>query len=125
MPKTEPTVIFQDRICRVTARPDVWGAKEGEGEYAPGAYEVTDAEGSGFLQSILYQRRPLKVAGANGVTMEALIAVCIDRLEAFQESPFASPDNAEAIKHLQAANEALGRRIKDRVERGVHGTYGK
>lgn len=35
-----------------------------------------------------FQNGPIKEVGVNGVTQEALIAICIDRLRSFQEGPF-------------------------------------
>jgi hypothetical protein len=59
--------------------------------------------------------------GVNGVTLEALMTVCIDRLGKFQEGPFASTYNAEALVHLTAARSALHKRTTDRIARDVEG----
>lgn len=59
--------------------------------------------------------------GVNGVTQEALLEVCADRLRSFQAGPFASEDNAEALEHIELAIKALHRRTERRVARGVEG----
>lgn len=75
-----------------------------------------------FQVRLRFQNGPIKEAGVNGITHEALLAVLIDRLEGFQTGKFACADNAEALTHLKAAVEALHRRTKARVARGVEGT---
>lgn len=72
---------------------------------------------------ILFQNGPIHESGVNGITQEALIAVCIDRLEAFQAGPFACIDNAVALVHLRAAQEMLLYRTRSRMARGVEGTH--
>jgi hypothetical protein len=54
-------------------------------------------------QSILFQNGPIAEAGVNGITHEALLAILIDRLEAFQRGAFANDYNAVALAHLQSA----------------------
>src|SRR5580700_7051109 len=48
-----------------------------------------------------FQNGPIKEAGVNGVTQEALLAIVIDRLRSFQAGPFASDYNAMALDHCQ------------------------
>jgi hypothetical protein len=66
----------------------------------------------------------------NGFSMEALIAVLVDRLKGFQgmntsltgvAAPFACRDNACALTHLEEALQWLRKRTLDRVARGVEG----
>ena len=75
----------------------------------------------GPLTLISFQNGPVKEAGYNGGTVEALIAVAMDRMHGFQTGPFAGDDNQEALEHLAAAMECLHRRTVDRVKRGVEG----
>lgn len=87
-------------------------------------YDIAfDRDNNGYIstQRIEFQRGPVKEVGVNGITNEALIAIVIDRLKGAQEGPFASADNADAIMHLEAASEALARRTRDRMARGVEG----
>lgn len=52
--------------------------------------------------------------GVNGVTLEALLAVCHDRLACFQAGPHACDHNAEALAHIDKALEALKDRTRER-----------
>lgn len=58
---------------------------------------------------------------ANGITVEALIAVCIDRVIEWQKGPFACVDNEDALKALRTALDCCQERTRDRVKRGVKG----
>ena len=59
----------------------------------------------------------------NGAFVEDIIAAAIGRLEYYQRSRFNCEPNAEAIRHLKAALEALESRTKDREARAVEGTH--
>lgn len=95
---------------------------------------VTDSPGDGganheYLAAmprmafgIRFQKGPLKENEPNGLTHEALLAILIDRLEAFQAGPFKNPYNQTALEHLRGALAALKARTTERVERGVEGT---
>jgi hypothetical protein len=78
-----------------------------------------------FGFSILFQNGPIKEAGVNGVTQEALLAVVIDRLAAFQAGPFPSDENAAALGYCELALKALHTRTRERLARGVEGTMTK
>lgn len=71
---------------------------------------------------IEFQKGPIAEAGVNGVSLEALLGIGIDRLEGFQSGPFACEANADALAHLVAALNTLKSRTAARVERGVEGT---
>lgn len=58
---------------------------------------------------------------ANGITNEAVLAVVLDRLMAFQSGPFACDDNRDALAHVDAALGCLHRRTRARQARGVEG----
>lgn len=70
---------------------------------------------------ISFQKGPIAEVGINGVTQEALIAVCIDRLRSFQAGPFACRENAIALTKLEEAMHWLQQRTLDRMRRGVEG----
>ena len=72
-------------------------------------------------QEVLFQNGPIKEAGVNGVTQEALLAIVIDRLECFQAGPFASEYNAKALQYARYALEYLQLRTRDRIRRDVEG----
>lgn len=71
--------------------------------------------------TVHFQHGPIKECGVNGITNEVLLALVIDRLEGAQTGPFASDDNATAIRACRDASEALAKRTRDRIARGVEG----
>ena len=73
-------------------------------------------------QTIRFQRGPVKEAGFNGITNEALIAVVIDRLQGFNDGPFRCRENSLAITNLEQALHWLNHRTMERMTRGVEGT---
>jgi hypothetical protein len=80
--------------------------------------------GVGF--AISWQNGPLgRDAGRkapNGAFVEDVIRAALDRLEYYQQSPFASHYNAAAIDHLKTAVHVLNARTADREARQVEGT---
>lgn len=74
---------------------------------------------------IRFQNGPIAEAGVNGLTLEALLAILIDRMEGFQGGPYASADNQEALDAMRTAQTALQRRTLARMARGVEGTHEK
>lgn len=71
---------------------------------------------------ISFQNGPIAEAGVNGISQEALLAICIDRLECFQAGPYACDDNANALHDLKNALGWLQNRTRQRLARGVEGT---
>lgn len=59
----------------------------------------------------------------NGCFVETVIAAARQRLEHYQDSPFACDANATAIESLNIALEALDLGTTDRERRGVEGTH--
>lgn len=57
--------------------------------------------------SIVFQNEKPAAHGLVGITMESLMAVCIDRLTDFQAGPFPCDENAIAKEHLEKAMAAL------------------
>ena len=57
----------------------------------------------------------------NGITNEALLAIVIDRLTAFQAGPFSCIENSEALVGLTRALRALQRRTSRRITQGTEG----
>ncbi len=74
---------------------------------------------------ISFQNGPIKEAGVNGITGEALLAIQIDRLRSFQGGPFSCRENAIALTHCEEALMWLQRRTVARIKRGVEGTNEK
>lgn len=73
------------------------------------------------LWHLSFQNGPIAEHGVNGITQEALLAIVADRLQSFQAGPFANEYNAKALEHVQAAQEALLSRTRERMARGVEG----
>ncbi len=92
-----------------------------------GAYGTThegDCEAArqvvGFVQ---FQRGPRNAPDSvPGVVEGAVLAILIDRLEAFQAGPYPSEENAAALDHLKAALAKMKERADKRAARGVLGT---
>lgn len=83
------------------------------------------AHAGGNALEITFQNGPIKEAGQNGVTNEALLSVLIDRMRGFQAGPYACGENANALRHLADALGWLLARTKARIDRGVEGTHAK
>ena len=72
---------------------------------------------------IEFQNGPIAEFGVNGVTQEALLAIVIDRLSAFQAGPYACVENHAALHHCLKALDCLQQRTRARMARGVEGTH--
>lgn len=72
-------------------------------------------------QDIWFQQGPIQEVGVNGTSNEALLAIVLDRLECFQAGPYACEENELARLSVVAALEALLRRTRARLARGVEG----
>ncbi|HEY4365877.1 MAG TPA: hypothetical protein VGN07_01475 [Steroidobacteraceae bacterium] len=70
-----------------------------------------------------FQIGPIAEAGVNGITHEVLLAVLVDRLQAFQKGPYACRENALALTKIEEAQHWLHHRTKARMDRGVEGTH--
>jgi hypothetical protein len=92
---------------------------------APNDYKITNSKTTQYLSTLHFQEGAIKDVGVNGIFMEDLINICIDRLEHYQKSDFACKENMYAIHHLNLALEFLNKRTNDRIKRGVQGTYKK
>lgn len=73
--------------------------------------------------TILFQNGPIAEVGVNGVTHEALLAILIDRLAAFQAGPYVCEENRQALVMLKQALWWLKERTQARMARGVEGTH--
>jgi hypothetical protein len=72
--------------------------------------------------TILFQNGTIPEMGVNGVTIEALLAICIDRLECFQAGPANCNENAWALEKCREALSRLHQRTQNRRKQGVEGT---
>lgn len=87
----------------------------------------TDVEGHEYqilagasVQHLNFQRGPVKEAGLNGATNEAMLAILVHRLQ-FLNGKFPCRENSLAITKLQEAQMWLNARTADRQARGVEG----
>lgn len=60
-----------------------------------------------------------------GVLDTDLLEIVRDRLIGFQSGEFATEYNAKALEHIELALMYMNRRVEDRIERNVLGTYQK
>lgn len=78
------------------------------------------------LSVIKFQCGPRKQEDAvHGVIDTDLLEIVRDRLKAFQEGAFANEYSEAALNHIEDALILLNKRIEDRVERNVLGSYEK
>ena len=75
------------------------------------------------LTFVKFQKGPIKESGVNGCCNEDLIAMVLDRLQSFQESPYKCRENAIAITKLEEALHWLNHRTAGREKRNVEGTH--
>jgi len=74
---------------------------------------------------ILFQNGPIPETGVNGVTQEVLLAIVQDRLQCFQDGPYACEENGKALEAVKVAQHWLQFRTLKRMARGVEGTHVK
>ena len=80
--------------------------------------------GRDIVARVQFQYGPRNAEGSiPGITEAVLYAILLDRLRAFQAGPYACPENARQIAHLEAALAECNARADARAERGVLGTY--
>ena len=78
------------------------------------------------LEESQFQRGPRKEkSSTHGVLDTDLLEIVRDRMKSFQNGPYSSEYNKEALEHIEAALDALNRRVEDRIKRGVLGTNNK
>lgn len=87
-----------------------------------GASHQYFAEGPGVAQMLHFQKGALQESGLNGITNEVLLAIVMDRMEAWQHGPYANDYNHRALSHLQCAILEMQARSAERAARGVEGT---
>lgn len=78
------------------------------------------------METIQFQEGARKDPNAiRGVCDEDLLEIVRDRLKGFQSGEFATRENACALTHIEEALMWMNKRIEDRIERNVLGTYNK
>lgn len=84
-------------------------------------YEITSPNMETHILN--FQNGPIGEVGVNGITHEALIAILLHRLQAFQAGPYACAENHYALIHLESVQTWLHERTLSRMSRGVEGTH--
>ncbi len=80
--------------------------------------------GDEFLCTIHFQEGARKDPDAkHGVLDTDLLEIVRDRLKGFQSGEFATRENACALTHIEEALMWMNKRVEDRIERNVLGTY--
>lgn len=78
------------------------------------------------IKSIQFQDGPRKEPNSiHGVLDQDLLEIVRDRLIGFQQGEFTTRENAIALTHIEEALLWLNKRVEDRIERNVLGTYQK
>lgn len=133
------TPLYTHLACNPATDDELFVVREGEPNIGSGAHNryticnydaaenplYEDGDASDLV--ILFQNGPVGPEGTkrNGVTIEALLAVCADRLMGFQNGPQACEQNARALAGIESALWALHERTRDRKRRGVLGNPAK
>lgn len=101
------------------------------GEPGPGGayhtYSITTRRGpEAIAGTVQFQCGPRKDPGSTpGVLDTDLLEIVRHRLQCFQVGEFATRENAVALTHIEEALMWMNKRVEDRIERNVLGTYGK
>lgn len=118
---------------------DVWAGEKGVGgashDYVivkAGSADYDEAEDTmtlspcDCLEAIHFQEGARKDPNAIcGLADEDLLEIVRDRLRGFQSGEYATRENACALTHIEEALMWLSKRVEDRIERNVLGTYEK
>lgn len=79
-----------------------------------------------ILETIYFQEGARKDPNAtHGVLDSDLLEIVRDRLKGFQSGEFATRENACALTCIEEALMWMNKRVEDRIERNVLGTYEK
>ena len=79
-----------------------------------------------LMDFITFQKGPRNDPDAQcGILDVDLLEIVRDRLKCFQEGEFACRENASALTHIEEALMWMNKRVEDRAERRVLGTYEK
>ena len=89
--------------------------------------QVNSGDAMGYLAEVVrvsFQDGPILDAhGRNGAFVEDLLWIALKRIEFYNAAGFACDENTEALRHIDDALAALGRRTARRVAQGVEGTH--
>lgn len=90
----------------------------------PADYSPENAEAA--LACIKFQKGPRNdPESRRGILDSDLLEIVRNRLQAFQDGPYACIENARALMYVEQALIQLNMRVENRLERGVLGTMEK
>ena len=72
--------------------------------------------------TVTWQKGLPTEVGMNGCRVDDVVAVAVEKLQSYQDGPLACEENADAIRALAVALEALEARRRRRVDQGVLNT---
>jgi len=114
---------------KVEGAPEALHIKVFDEPGAGGAHHLYEVSGyhsakSGLDATLIeFQDGPIKEAGVNGLTHEALLAIVADRLRSFQAGQYRCQENHDALVNVESALFHLKARTQKRLQRGVEGTH--
>jgi hypothetical protein len=124
---TEPTVVKREIVShKVEGKShsdleSIYALETPEGANLGYEIHIAQKEGDPLVFPLRFQRGPVKEVGANGVSIEALIAIGEDQLGRVNKPPLGCAETTYARTNLQKALRFLRKRTLDRVARGVEG----
>lgn len=102
-----------------------------KGDIGPGGayheYSIATAEDeTRIVGNLNFQKGARQDENAiQGVLDADLLEIVRDRLKCFQQGEFSTRENACALTHIEEALMWMNKRVEDRAERNVLGTYNK
>ena len=88
--------------------------------------KIVKDEPDTIYATIQFQNGPRSEENSiHGVLDTDLLEIVRHRLQCFQAGPYATRENAIALTHIEEALLWLNKRVEDRIERNVLGTYKK
>lgn len=88
---------------------------------------ISDSSIKNYTETVIqFQDGPRKDDNStHGILDTDLLEIVRDRLKGFQSGPYSTRENACALTHIEEALMWMNRRVEDRIERNVLGTYEK
>ena len=91
------------------------------------AYEINYTDSYGDIRyagHVNFQKGPRHLKDSqHGVTDQDLLEIVRDRLTCFSQGDMPTEETKKALEHIEIALMYLNKRIEDRIEREVLGTY--
>ena len=88
---------------------------------SPTTYDIVHKATGQVVNTIDFQKGPVREHGLNGLFIEDLLLIVKDQLEHFQASDFACVENEDTLFHVRNALHSTRSRQYERSLRGVQG----